>query len=85
VKTTQKQAPVFHQTFLNNIQRLGKMHELSLGVAYSLKSEGVKGLLKQSSLGLEMMRKGKMKILPGRLSAGQEVKDIFRKSKGTAK
>jgi heterodisulfide reductase subunit C2 len=82
VKAAQKQAPIFHRVFLQNVQRLGRMHELSMGVEYSLKSAGVNGLLKQSSLGLGMIRKGKMKIVPGRLSAGQEVKEIFRKSKG---
>ncbi len=82
VKSTQKQAPVFHQVFLNNVKRLGRMHELSMGVDYALRSEGIRGILKQSSLGLSLIRKGKMKILPGRLSAGKEVKEIFRQSGG---
>ncbi len=82
VKPGQKQAPVFHQAFLNNVMRLGRMHELSMGVEFALKSEGLKGLAKQSGLGLDMIRKGKMKIVPGRLGAGKDVKEIFRKSKG---
>lgn len=82
VKTSQKQAPIFHSSFLSNVKRLGKMHELSMAVDFTLRSEGLKGLSKQSRLGLNMVRKGKMKLIPGRLSAGKEVKDIFRKSEG---
>jgi heterodisulfide reductase subunit C2 len=78
VKTSQKQAPVFHQAFLNNVKRLGRMHELSMAVDYSLKAGGIKGLLKQSKFGLAMLRKGKMRLTPERLAAGREVKAIFR-------
>jgi heterodisulfide reductase subunit C len=80
VKASQKNAPIFHSVFLNNVKRLGRMHELSMAVEYALKSGGIQGMMKQSSLGLNMIRKGKMKIIPGRLSAGKEVKDIFSKS-----
>jgi heterodisulfide reductase subunit C2 len=80
VKPSQKQSPAFHSVFLSNVKRLGRMHELSMAVDYSLKSEGLKGLIKQSGLGMNMMLKGKMKIVPDRLTAGKEVKQIFRES-----
>jgi heterodisulfide reductase subunit C len=80
VKANQRQAPAFHSAFLSNVKRLGRMHELSMAIDYSLRSEGLKGLSKQAKLGLRMIRKGKMKFVPNRLSAGKEVKDIFRKS-----
>ena len=80
VKPTQKQGPAFHRSFLSNVKRLGRMHELSMALDFTLRSEGLMGLSKQASLGLGMMRKGKMKLIPDRLSAGKEVKEIFRKS-----
>lgn len=80
VKPTHKQAPIFHRSFLNNVKRLGRMHEMSMALDYTLRSEGLKGLSKQASLGLGMMRKGKMKLIPARLNAGKEVKEIFRQS-----
>lgn len=80
VKSSQKQVPIFHSTFLSNVKLLGRMHEISLALGYSLRSEGIKGILKQTGLGMNMMRKGKMKIIPERLRAGKEVKEIFRKS-----
>ncbi len=53
---------------------------MSMAVDFTLRSEGLKGLSKQARLGLSMMRKGKMKLIPDRLSAGKEVKEIFRKA-----
>jgi heterodisulfide reductase subunit C2 len=85
VKPSQKQSPVFHSAFLSNVKRFGRMHELSMAVDFSLKNEGLKGLLKQAGLGMNMMKKGKMKIVPDRLSAGKEVKQIFRESEKESK
>jgi heterodisulfide reductase subunit C2 len=82
VKKSQRQAPIFHKAFLRNIKTLGRTHEMSMAVDFSLKAGGFKGLLKQSGLGLNMLRKGKMKLIPGRLSAGSEVKEIFRNTDG---
>jgi heterodisulfide reductase subunit C2 len=81
VKPSQRQSPIFHNTFLSSVKRFGRMHEMIMAVEYSLKSEGIQGLRKQAGLGLEMMRKGKMKIIPGRLRAGRQVDDIFRTAK----
>jgi heterodisulfide reductase subunit C len=80
VKSSQKQASVFHDAFLKNVKRFGRMHELSVATDFTLKSEGLKGLTRQAGLGLTMMRKGKMKLLPARLRAGKEVGEIFRKT-----
>ena len=77
VKASQKVAPVFHQVFLGNVKALGRMHELSMAVLFSLKAGGIKGLLGQSTFGLKMLRKGKMKLLPERFSSGKQVKNIF--------
>jgi len=80
VKESQKQSPIFHKAFLNNVRTLGRVHEMSMAVDYSIKAGGIKGLLKQTRLGLNMLRKGKMKLMPGRLKAGGEIKKIFRQT-----
>lgn len=85
VKASQKQSPVFHSTFLKNVKRFGRMHELSMAMDFTLRNEGLKGLTRQAKLGLQMIRKGKMKLVPGRLKAGKEVDDIFRKTGGKQK
>jgi heterodisulfide reductase subunit C2 len=81
VKQSQKQAPVFHSTFLASVKRLGRMHEMSMALEFALKSEGIKGISKQAGMGLEMLRKGKLKIIPGRWRAGKQVDAIFRSVK----
>ena len=80
VKPSQKQSPIFHKAFLTNVKRLGRMHEISMALDFTLRSEGLKGLRQQASLGLNMLRKGKIKLIPDRLSSGKEVKAIFRKT-----
>jgi hypothetical protein len=57
------------------------MHEATLAVEYALRSGGLQGLRKQMGLGLDMMRKGKLKIVPSRFRAGKGVDDIFRTAK----
>jgi len=78
VKLSQREAPIFHRAFLNNVKRLGRMHEMTMAVDFALRAEGLRGILRQSGLGLNMIRKGKMKIIPDRLQPGNEVTTIFR-------
>jgi heterodisulfide reductase subunit C2 len=78
IKKSQKQSPIFHRAFLDSVKRFGRMHEMSMAIEFVLRSEGLKGLAKQGAFGLKMIRKGKMKIIPGRLRAGNEVDTIFR-------
>ncbi len=79
VKKGHQQAPIFHRVFLANIKRLGRIHELSMAMDFTLRSEGLKGLVKQAKLGINMMRKNKMKLIPDRLGSGKELKEIFHK------
>jgi heterodisulfide reductase subunit C len=81
VKASLRQTPVFHSAFLASIRRFGRVHEASMALEYAARSEGLRGILKQAGLGLELFRKGKIKIIPGRLRAGKEVDDIFRTAK----
>jgi heterodisulfide reductase subunit C len=80
VKESQKQVPIFHTAFLESIRRFGRVHEASMAVEYAYRSGGIKGVRGQLNLGLEMMRKGKIKVIPHRLTGNKEVKKIFRKA-----
>ncbi|MDP2920285.1 MAG: 4Fe-4S dicluster domain-containing protein [Dehalococcoidia bacterium] len=80
VKESQKSVAVFHTAFLSSIKRFGRVHEASMVVSYAFQNEGITGVRKQLNLGLEMMRKGKIKLVPSRLWAGKQVKEIFRKA-----
>ena len=71
--------PVFlNSEFLGSIKRHGRVHELEMVTGYTLKSEGIGGLLKQASLGLGMLLKGKLGLFPHRLRGVKQVRDIFR-------
>jgi hypothetical protein len=51
-------------------------------ISYTLKSEGPGGLMKQAGLGLDMLTKGKIKLLPRSLRATREVRNIFKQTEG---
>lgn len=68
--------------FLASIRRHGRVHELEMVTGYTLKSEGIGGLVKQAGLGLGMLLKGKLKLLPPRLRGIKQVKGIFRQTVG---
>lgn len=82
VKPSQKLVPVFHSAFLSSMKRHGRVHELEMTLNYTLKSAGWQGLVKQSGMGLDMFKKGKLKLLPARLRGGRQVKRIFDKAEG---
>ena len=73
--------PLFHATFLNGVKSGGKIHELTLILRYMLASGDIfkfKKLLKDMLLGGKMFLRGKLAILPGRISGVSEVRRIFQ-------
>jgi heterodisulfide reductase subunit C len=76
VEASQKQVPIFHKTFLGSMKRYGRVHEGEMAALYTLKSSGIKGLMDMAGMGLDMFKKGKVKILPHR--PNKQVRDIFR-------
>ena len=78
VKSSQKQAPIFHKAFLSNVRNLGRVHEMTMALDFTLRSAGLKGILKYTKLGMNMVFKGKMKLIPHRSASAKEVKEIFR-------
>lgn len=77
-----KNPAILNSEFLGSIKRHGRVHELEMVTGYTLKSEGIGGLLKQAGLGIGMLRKGKLKLLPPRLKGTRQVKSIFRQTVG---
>jgi heterodisulfide reductase subunit C len=80
VKASQRQVPLFHSAFLSSISTFGRVHEMTMTVSFALRSGGVSGLLKQANIGLQMLRKGKIRIIPARLWAGSQVKNMFKRA-----
>jgi len=80
IEPSLKNVPVFHTAFLSSIRRHGRVHEVEMAAEYTLRSGGLKALLKQVGLGMTMFAKGKIKLLPAKLRHKSEVKEIFRKT-----
>ncbi len=79
IKTAQRNAPLFHSAFLSSLRRHGRVHEPEMALVYTLKSGGLGGLKKQAGTGIAMFKRGKIKLLPPRVRARRQVKNIFKK------
>ncbi|MBI2934472.1 MAG: 4Fe-4S dicluster domain-containing protein [Chloroflexi bacterium] len=69
--------PAFHSAFLSAVKSNGRIPEAQMVARYTLKTQGLRGLLKQAGMGLKMFRRGKVRIFPGFHAVGQ-VRKIFR-------
>ena len=81
-----KNIPILHQAFLGSIKANGRVHETGMITDYILKSNPFSKitngeLIDQAKLGWEMMRRGKLNILPRKIRGTAEVKRAFAKSK----
>lgn len=81
IEASQKNVPLFHSAFLSSIKRHGRVHEMTMAIDFTLKSKGLKGLLGQAGMGLDMFKKGKLKLLPTQLGTNSQVRNIFKKAK----
>ena len=81
-KATQKNVPLLHSAFLSSMKSHGRVYEAEMTVNYTLKSAGFSGLLKQSSMGLGMLKKGKLKLVPPHIRGGGQVKKLFDGKEG---
>jgi heterodisulfide reductase subunit C len=71
---------LFHQSFLKEVRRWGRVFEGGLMTRYLLKSGGAFGpeALKNARLGLTMFKKGRLKLLPTRIKDRAWLKALFR-------
>ena len=82
-RTAQTKLPLFHNTFLGEIRRHGRIHELTLIIQYTFASGEifhVRKLLKDALLGARMFAKDKLVPLPKKIKGIGIVKSIFRQT-----
>ncbi|MBU4491708.1 MAG: 4Fe-4S dicluster domain-containing protein [Euryarchaeota archaeon] len=77
IKTTK---PIFDKMFIDSIKDNGRVSEAMVFAMYKLKTKGVKELMKQFDMGLDMFMKGKIPILPEKIKGKKQVKHIFEKA-----
>jgi heterodisulfide reductase subunit C len=74
VRPGDRNVGVFHRAFLSSIRRFGRSHELGLMIGYKL---GTMRLTEDLPLGVKMLAKGKLAILPEVTKGRKEVEAIF--------
>ncbi len=82
VKGPLNNIPKFHEIFVEQIRKKGRIDEASLLLNYELKTGDFLSLSKfreEANLGLEMFRKGKLKLPSRKRYAPKAVKEIFKK------
>ena len=72
----------FHKAFVDQIRKKGRIDEGSLLLSYELRTGdflSIEKFRQEGSLGLEMFRKGKLKLPSNRRYAHRAVKEIFKR------
>ena len=70
--------PVFHQIFLSGIEQTGRQYELGMILRLKLKFGD---FFSDIGLGIKMLLKGKLKLLPSRIKGAREVKSIMQRAR----
>ena len=71
----------FHKEVLNSIRRHGRTHKLEIMFRYKLQK---KDWMKDLDVGLKMLAKRKLDLMPSRVKNIQKVAKMFEKPKGNA-
>jgi len=79
-----RQDRVFVQSFLDIVRRYGRLFEPELLLRYHLLNNPL-NLLKQASLALSMLKRGKIEFIPHRLRAIGEIRRMYEGEKGEEK
>lgn len=74
---TDKKVAAFNKAFLSNVKNFGRTYEAGLLLQYNLTTGQ---LFKDMTLGLPMMQRGKVSVLPERIKARDEMKKIFERA-----
>ncbi|MCX5798788.1 MAG: 4Fe-4S dicluster domain-containing protein [Proteobacteria bacterium] len=74
----QKQVNAFNSLFFDNIKKYGRIYELGLMVQYNMK---MMTPFKDIGLFPDMLKKGKINLLPHRIKDIGSIRELFQKSK----
>jgi heterodisulfide reductase subunit C len=86
IKPSQSRTYAFHESFLKEIEKRGRVFEGGLMQRYLFKSGDIYRktldftIFEDLRLGLAMLKKGRMPLLPERIKGRREVKEIIKAS-----
>jgi len=88
IEPKEKYLAVFHRTFMEQLERFGRVNEFWLMNAYTLKPGVLRekinsGLMKEEFfLGLELLKKGRLHVLPKRSRGIAKIRALYKARKG---
>ena len=74
-------APDFSGTFIDFVESYGRSFELGLATRYHLRHHPLGAMKMATSMGLEMLRKGRMDLTPNRIKGIDQLNAILDKAK----
>ena len=75
VKSKEANVLIFHEEFLKEVQRDGRVHELTLIGIYKMRTQRFFDDVLQ---GIQMMLKGKLAFIPSRIKGNKELRKLFK-------
>lgn len=78
VKPKEANVLVFHEEFLNEVQRNGRVHELTMMGLYKMRTLR---LIDDVWMGIQMILKGKLSFIPNRIKGVKQVRNLFKKDR----
>jgi heterodisulfide reductase subunit C len=74
-------APEFSETFIDYVENFGRSFELGVAARYHLRHHPLDAIRMASTMGLEMLRKGRMELAPTRIKDMQQLRRILTRAK----
>jgi len=68
-----KGSPVLYQAFTSTVDRYGRSAEMELMARYYLRTLNPWGLIKMAPMGLKMLLKGRLPLLPHKIEGQREL------------
>ncbi|HEY61058.1 MAG TPA: heterodisulfide reductase [Anaerolineae bacterium] len=80
-ESSASEAPGFSETFIHYVENYGRSFELGLATWHHLRYHPINAIRMASTMGLELLRKGRMDLTPTRIKNMPQLKKILKKAK----
>ena len=81
IDAAKKDVSIFHMAFISSMRRHGRVYPAEVGLEFTLRSAGMRGLMKQAKMGLVMLKRGKLKLMPAHFRANSHIRSIFKNTR----
>ena len=80
VPAAEPEIPAFHAAFLSSVGKHGRVHDLGMLTSYNLRTRQRAGAFKDVSLGWQMFKRGKLRLLPSKARRTQRIRAMLRET-----